>query len=207
MFQKKDPFLVNCENNECNPCVSSNKRINELSHCKTDNVCYSAKCTNCEKEGKTKVYFGETSRNLHIRSQEHINLYKNKSSTSFMYKHVSSDHQNSVQDVVFDFKVEGKFKKPLQRQLFEAKCIENTPSNSSLNTKDEFNYQSIRKLDLKTAEKIHHCNICGQTFTLKNKLNDHDEKFHRKYPCDLCGYESYGSRGLMEHMKTHTRKT
>ena len=198
MFQNKDPFLENCEGNECNPCAASNKHSNELSYCKTDNVCYSAKCITCDKEGKTKVYFGETARSLHIRSREHTQLCKNKNKNSFMYKHMTSEHKNNVQDVEFEFKVERKFRKPLQRQLFEAKCIEKTPATSSLNSKDEFNYQALRKLEIQASETPYHCNVCGKSFEVKNNMKNHEKKFHQVHPCDLCKCETFGSSGLKE---------
>ena len=203
MFHRNDPFKVNCASDECNPCVTSKHNPNELSNCKINNVCYSAKCNICEKEGKTRVYFGETSRNLHTRSREHIQLCKKKSDKSFMHKHMKAEHGNIVENADFKFKVIGKFKKPLQRQLFESKCIERTPQTTSLNSKDEFNYQAIRKLELRNSDNNIHCNICGQTFEQKQLLKEHDEKFHRRNLCNLCDYRSYGKRDLTEHQKTH----
>ena len=82
MFNRKDPFKVNCGSIECNPCFTSNRNPPELSNCKVNNVYYSAICNICEHEGKTRVYFGETSRNIHTRSREHIQLCKNKSDNS-----------------------------------------------------------------------------------------------------------------------------
>ena len=131
MFQRKDPFQVNCTTDDCNPCAVLKENPGELSNCKTNNVCYSAKCKTCEDKGKTKVYFGETSHNLHLRSKDRIQLCKKKSDNSFMYKQMKAEHKNNVEDVNFRFKVVAKFRKPLQRQLFESKCIEKTPSNAT----------------------------------------------------------------------------
>ena len=204
MFQRKDPFQSNCDSDECNPCVSSKENPPELSDCKVNNICYSAICKACEQEGTSSVYFGETSRNLHIRSREHIQLCKKKHDNSFMYKHIKAKHGNNVENVNFKFKVIGKFRKPIQRQLYESKCIEQTPNNASLNSKEEFNYQAIRKLKLKTHEKNQHCESCGKSFQSKNLLREHDDKFHRRYSCDMCDYASYGTSDLKEHKKTHT---
>ena len=120
-----------------------------------------------------------------------------------MFKHMRSEHGSNVENADFKFKVIGKFTKPIQRQLFESKCIENTPQTESLNSKDEFNYQAIRKLELKNNDKNVHCNICGQAFEHKQLLKEHDEKFHRRNFCDLCDYISYGKTDLREHQKAH----
>ena len=41
-----------------------------------------------------------------------------------MWKHVENEHEGNVEDVKFNFKVTGKFKRPLTRQIDEAYRIE-----------------------------------------------------------------------------------
>ena len=67
LFEKKNPFAQNCDNNACPPCESIKPEQSKLSMCKVNNVCYECKCETCEKEGKIRTYTGETSRNLHVR--------------------------------------------------------------------------------------------------------------------------------------------
>ena len=55
-----------------------------------------------------------------------------------MHKHIVSDHAGNIEDVTFDWKVLGKFQKPLQRQLDEAINIEGNSKESSLNSKSEY---------------------------------------------------------------------
>ena len=203
LFQRKDPFQTNCEGNECVPCANSDSEKHELSNCKVNNICYSAKCITCDQAGRRRVYHGETSRNLHIRSKEHTKLFDKKSESSFMYKHAQIEHAGNVKDVNFKFNVIKKFKKPLQRQLFEAQCIENTPLNENLNSKDEFNCQIIKRLDIHNTNKAINCNICGQESKSQTSLEEHNEKFHNRYNCDCdkCEYVSFGRRDMLEHRK------
>ena len=148
------------------------------------------------------MYHGETARNLHIRTGEHVKLFKNKSEHSFMYKHVKKEH-GDVSNVKFRFKVERKFKKPLQRQLFEAKCIDKTPALENLNSKDEFNGQTLKTLEICTTRRFH-CKVCGQEAETLKILNEHEEQFHTRLPCDLCEYVSFGRKDLRQHKQRHT---
>ena len=203
IFQKKDPFQKNCDSKECQPCENTSQGISKLSNCKVNNVCYSATCINCDQAGRKKIYHGETSRNLHIRSKEHTQLYLKRNDQSFMYKHVKNEHGGNVTDVKFKFQVIKKFQKPLQRQLYEAKCIEKTPMHENLNSKDEFNGQVLRRLELNHRKNSLNCKICGHQAESSTILAQHEEKFHEKYSCDYdqCEYISYGKRDLEEHTK------
>ena len=120
LLERKDPFMSECGDNECNPCVNSKSKSGKTLNCKKNRVCYEARCRNCEKEGKLRVYHGETARNIHTRSKEHYQAYKNKSDKSFMNKHVVKEHGGNGDEVVFDWKLNGKFRKPLSRQVAEA---------------------------------------------------------------------------------------
>ena len=85
LFERKNPFEVNCNEEDCPPCETIDDP-NKLSKCRMENVSYQAKCLTCELVGKNRIYDGETARNLHIRSKEHLydlktknpNLYANK---------------------------------------------------------------------------------------------------------------------------------
>ena len=76
LLQRKDPFEQNCDH-DCQPCEEANK-LGVLSHCHRTGIYYEAKCVKCEKEGKNRIYHGETARNVHVRSKEHINDLKYK---------------------------------------------------------------------------------------------------------------------------------
>ena len=121
-----------------------------------------------------------------------------------MYKHVQNEHGGDVTNVNFKFQVEKTFKKPLQRQLYEAKCIDKTPEIENLNSKDEFNGQSQKTLEICNKKRFN-CKICGQKVESLILMEQHNEKFHRKYMCNLCDYESFGKKELLDHQQNrHT---
>ena len=103
-FRKKDPFEAKCSRNDCGPCDSLDTTKSKTSKCRSNNVTYSAQCVECEKEGRTRVYIGETSRNMYIRSCEHYNALKNKNENSFMFKHIKKEHTNQG-NIKFKWKV------------------------------------------------------------------------------------------------------
>ena len=106
--------------------------------CRKQNVTYQSKCVTCEREGRQRVYDGETARNLYERHKEHCKDYAKKSENSFMRKHVDNEHEGNGENVEFQWKVTGTFKKPLQRQLTEAVKISRKPNEENLNSKNEW---------------------------------------------------------------------
>ena len=92
ILERKNPFESNCHSNDCKPCANSNLKTNQLSKCRTNNVSYESTCKLCEKEGRQRVYIGETARNLYTRSKEHYRDLKNNVQTSWMLKHINAEH-------------------------------------------------------------------------------------------------------------------
>ena len=173
-FQKKDPFEEACSSHDCKPCAHLNDGQRKFSNCRSNNVSYSAKCVPCDKRGKEKVYIGETSRNLYMRSVEHYNDLKRKSDRSFMLKHIKKEHVNEEQSVQFMWKVLKKFQKPLQRQIFEAKSIANTAPDVILNSKNEFHNINLQKLSMqKKANRSFQCRECSAKFDADDLLTEH----------------------------------
>ena len=85
------------------------------------NVTYISQCKICEERGKERVYYGETCRNLNIRSKEHYKDCDNKSKQSWMYKHIENEHRNlNGKECEFKWTVLNRFKKSMRRQLSEA---------------------------------------------------------------------------------------
>ena len=119
-----------------------------------------------------------------------------------MHKHAEKEHPENVGTVDFEWKVKRTFLKPLKRQIFEAKCIDQMIEEETLNSKDEFNGQTLKKLELVRKVKIN-CKVCGAEF---NKSDDHDnhfKKFHERFICERCDYKSFGEKDLQIHMKKH----
>ena len=117
LLERKDPFSTVCSDEDCRPCVNSKDTKGKLVNCKKNRICYSAQCRKCGEEGKRRIYHGETARNLFIRSKEHYSALRNKSEKSFMHKHIMKEHKGKAHEVESDWKIVGKFRRPLSRQL------------------------------------------------------------------------------------------
>jgi hypothetical protein len=134
----KNPFKTEkCGEKWCPLC---NGNYGEVKiGCNTNNAGYRWVCRTCEKnENKTKIYEGETSRSIRVRSQEHVKAYENKKMHSVLYKHKVLDH--SGLEVEFGLEITGIFKDALSRQANESVRIYNRQNSELLNSKSEFNH-------------------------------------------------------------------
>ena len=87
--------------------------------CNTANTGYRWICKTCQQnKNKVKVYEGESSRSIRVRSLEHIEAFEGKKSHSMMYKHQMLDHKE--EKVEFDLEITGIFKDALSRQANES---------------------------------------------------------------------------------------
>ena len=121
-----------------------------------------------------------------------------------MFKHVNDEHCGECDEVKFSWKVLKKHKKPLQRQIHEAVNISKKGQYENLNSKSEFNYQSVERLSLNKPKFSMTCKICGQLHRNKQEVENHEEKFHNRKLCSKCNYLSFGQRDLEEHdQNTH----
>ena len=201
LTKKKDPFAENCSGNDCPPCENLQTE-GKISRCKIDNVTYQGICKTCGDEGKVRIYDGETARNLHVRSKEHINEYNRNNENNWMIKHVNNDHEGKKENVQFIWKVLKKHRKPLERQISEAVNISKKKEDENLNSKSEFNHQTIKRISLDGKNKMKiHCKTCGSLFDHKEKMKEHIEMFHENQQCETCEYEAIGSKDLKYHAK------
>ena len=181
MLEKKDPFARKCNEVDCPPCESIGDEVRKTSKCRVDNVTYRGTCKTCEVEGKHRCYDGETARNLHIRSKEHINDFMKNYEKSWMLKHVIKEHDGIKENVKFTWKVMKKHTKPLERQVSEAVNINNKNENENLNSRNEFNYHSVKKINLiKEKNSMFNCNVCGALFNNREELEKHSVMFHMR---------------------------
>ena len=163
-----------------------------------------AQCKPCKAQGVKKVYFGETARNLHLRSAEHYKDCDNKNKTnSWMKKHIESDHKNNDTVCEFEWKIINSFRKPMQRQLSEAVHINNTNSKEVLNLKNEYFSNNIKGLELPNLENRITCNSCGHKFDQKTQFQNHFTAVHKRFSCPECDYISFGDRDLKNHSDIH----
>ena len=144
------------------------------------------------------MYIGETTRNIHTRSNEHFRAMKNKNTNSWMFKHLKNYNGGDVSKADFKWKVIGSFKKPILRQLSEAIEIDNAKDEESLNLKNEYFANKIRKLEVSESKK-YQCNYCSQHQQNYATLMIHIEDHHKKYKCENCEDTVYGRKALMYH--------
>ena len=99
------------------------------------------------------LYVGETGRSLHERSREHWDSYRNGSKDSHILKHHLL-HHNGEGEPEMVFKVVGKYRSALSRQVGEAVKIRRRGGEGSLlNSKGEFNRCKITRLTLEEQPK------------------------------------------------------
>ena len=123
---------------------------------------YESSCVIChpgevkEKPGDTLikdgrgVYVGETSRSVFERTSEHQDDATKLDEGSHMVKHWFTSHKEEHYQPDFRFKVIGKYKDCLTRQLKEAVRISHRPGN--LNSKGEWGASIIPRLRIEKDE-------------------------------------------------------
>ena len=90
------------------------------------------------------IYVGETSRSIYERTSEHHEKARSMDEGSFMVKHWFTSHPEEEEQPGFRFRVVGKFKDCLTRQLKEAVRMGHRPGN--LNSKGEWGSCNIPRL-------------------------------------------------------------
>ena len=200
LLERNNPFNKNCDDKDCPPCSTLDPSDKKPSKCRVNNVSYEGKCKTCALQGKCRSYTGETSRNLHVRSKEHVKDLLSGNKNSWMSKHINLEHGGNKEGVEFTWKVLKVHPKPLQRQLHEAVVIKNKKDEDSLNSKSEFNSQRIKRISLDKNMANLNCDICGSKCNTIEEKIAHTAKFHKRYKCQKCEYLSFGTSGLDEHV-------
>ena len=132
------------------------------SKCTVKGVVYQATCGVCVKKEETRsnaVYIGETARQVGARAAEHLDNVRLFKKDSFILEHWMLNHSMEVKPPQFEFKVLGKFKDPLSRQVREARTIK---ERGNLNKRNEFALNEIINMESsryawQEAENIKRC--------------------------------------------------
>ena len=103
---------------------------------------YSAKCLECEKNGKSAWYDGETGDSVTARfygKSGRLKSVEKHNLDNALAKHLDIHHKDKIGDITtFSFKSEKIFSKPLDRQASEGVSITNRKCDIKMNSKSEF---------------------------------------------------------------------
>ena len=129
--QNKRPKKIQCNDPNCLVGMTENG-----GNCRKNGVVYAIKCKECED-----IYTGETSRNAHTRSIQHMNdAHSNNEDDqekSVLLRHMKEKHDGN--NVPFEMKVIKAYQHdPLGRQCAEAVQIKNVEPSKRINNKTEF---------------------------------------------------------------------
>ena len=73
------------------------------------------------------------------------------------------------------------------------------PKDENLNSKDEFNGQTLRKIELAMKSPMN-CKTCGKEFLRNDEMKAHFKKFHERLNCSECEYKSFGELDMKNHV-------
>merc|ERR1711954_206549 len=157
---KKDPWEGDCGRAECLVCKHT------LGVCTTQAVVYKFTCLACQKEGAEAHYFGETSKSMFERIDQHRKQIEKRDNNSPMIEHHEETHR---EDEKPEFKVEmvRSFQKPLERQVFEGIKIAASKA-IPMNRKGEWGQNLPPKFEFE-EEKLKPARSKGKTLPQKRK--------------------------------------
>ena len=152
ILTNKNPFKKErCQEEWCPLCKGNLGSFK--TECNVNNAGYRWVCRTCQKnKNKTKVYEGETSRSIRVRTMEHLKAFEAKKSHSVLYKHKMVDHYE--EEVEFGLEVTGKFKDALSRQANESVRIYSRSNLEILNSKSEFHHPPTARVLVEKKKKF-----------------------------------------------------
>ena len=150
-----DPFDGNkCTDEKCEPNKNPANKIN----CRRNSVCYRVTCRLCLAAGRAAdvthlecaCYYGQTGKNIHCRSKEHVSKFNSKSekirSESAFYKHLVSSHGGKSDDKTlndfFEIKILKAYQKPFTMLVEEGTFI-SSHKGELLNSRNEWHQAKI----------------------------------------------------------------
>ena len=138
LLQKSNPFEINkCKRNDCKICA-----LNNEVDCKSRGCVYEVKC-----KSEDKRYRGTTGRSIYERSKEEIEAWKTKDEKCPLWKHAMTYHNGEDYDI--DIQVISRcYGKPSKRLITEAVMIEELPIEKAMNSKKEWTYTKLNKIQL-----------------------------------------------------------
>ena len=135
---------------------------------------YTLTCLQCQQEGISAHYIGESGRSGHQRGTDHLRGAKKRDPKNPMVRH-GEDHHHMFQGIPpFKMEMTRSFLKPLQRQIAEAVTIERGANNADLmlNSKAEWGHSKIPRLTVEVGPKVAQADFRGRTQDSRRLDND-----------------------------------
>ena len=151
-----DPFDGNqCSDEKCEPKKNPKNKIS----CRRNGICYRVSCLCCLRAGrpaqindyiKCACYYGESAKNMHCRSKEHVSKFNSKSektrAESAFYKHLVNTHEGKADDKnfsdYFEIEIMKAYRKPFTRLVEEGTYI-SSHKGELLNSKNEWHQAKL----------------------------------------------------------------
>ena len=158
-----------CRNRECIVHRSGGK-----GDCGTEGVVYRGVCMTCKERGNASipgdngevirvnseqrrsvesVYYGETSKSCYTRGRQHVENLENERSSNrtsnAFVRHRDLYHRGEEESVRFKVDVVRKFKKPLQRQVWEGVEIHSSEAGILMNSKLDHYQPAVGRVEIR----------------------------------------------------------
>ena len=160
-----DPFNGNqCSDEKCEPNKNPKNKIS----CRRNGICYRVSCLCCLRAGRPAdvtayidcaCYYGESAKNMHCRSKEHVTKFNSKSekirAESAFYKHLVNSHggksANKNFSDYFEIKILKAYRKPMTRLVEEGTYI-SSHRGELLNSKNEWHQAKLVRTTTKVIQ-------------------------------------------------------
>ena len=134
-----------CRIIKCFPCKGREEGEGDTkSQCRGMGCAYQILCITCKKEGKVRVYEGESGFSGRERGNEHERLWKAKDMKSVMHTHDLQEHGGAKSE--YKMIILRKYKNAFERQSNEPIRIKLANKNENLNSKTEWHSQQVERL-------------------------------------------------------------
>ena len=145
ILQRNDPLSdKGCNDTTCFVCTTHVD--DQKGNCRTSGVTYNITCDNQEC---AFIYNGQSGKNVFSRGKEHMDEYNRKRNSSVLWSHCLEKHSGIQQ--TFTMTVKDTCRNDcMKRQILEAIRVRQTKPDHSMNTRTEWNFLQLPRLDVRT---------------------------------------------------------
>ena len=159
--------------------------------CRVESCVYEIKCGKCEREGRRRVYVGESGRSAWERGGEHMRAWRAKEEGSFLWKHEVNEHgEGQLGEGDIKMKVVNTPRKALQRQIEEAVRIEEEEECCLMNSKKGYGSNKIPRIKILMGEDVR-----GRREDMERERTKREEKEEKEREIKKRGENDVWERG------------